>query len=467
MNFRTSINKAAEFYKNFKEETVGIISHNDTDGITSAAIIAKALQRAGTKFHIHFITRTEDDILDVIKKKNYKVFFLLDYGSKEINQIAKEIPDKTFFVLDHHPIDEKADYRTNARNINPYFYNIDGGKDVCGATICYLFARALNEKNKDLSALAIVGAVGDSQRKDGEFSGPNKEIFEQALKEGFVTTKKGLKFYGWSSRPLHKALEYSTDPFIPSISGSESAAVKFLQEIGINLKKEDDSWKTINDLTDDEKKKLATALIAKRYHVENPANIFEDKIILPKFEIPELREAEVLSATLNSCAKLEKFGIAFGVAMGNKKDFEESKEITRNYKKQIIDAMNYFYDNRKNEQIVKETEHAIYFLGKDKMDSNLAGTVATILSFNLEASGKAIFCFGKADSKLKISSRYIGKKGKVSLGEVCAKIAANLGGEGGGHDVAAGATIPIGKEEMFINEFEKELNNGKTENKTN
>ena len=276
MNFQIEIKKTAEEFKKLSKELVGIISHNDADGITSAAIISKALQRLGISFQIQFITRTEDDILESIKQKKYKVFFLLDYGSKEINNIAKENPDKTFFVLDHHPPAEIKVERNNVFNPNPLYFGIDGGREICGATVCYLFAKELDEKNKDLSALAIVGAIGDSQRKTGKFLGPNQEIFEQALKDGFIVTEKGLKFYGWSSRPLHKALSYSTDPFVPKISGSESAAVQFIKELGIPLRKEDGTWRTIRDLNEDETKKLATALIAQRQSVADPANIFEE-----------------------------------------------------------------------------------------------------------------------------------------------------------------------------------------------
>ena len=64
------------------------------------------------------------------------------------------------------------------------------------------------------------------------------------------------------NRPVHKALEYSTNPFIPGISGEESASIQFLSSLGIELKKEG-SWKTLADLTDEETKKLATAIKSK------------------------------------------------------------------------------------------------------------------------------------------------------------------------------------------------------------
>lgn len=461
MSFETEIINAAQKFKEIKDSSVGIISHNDTDGITSAAIISKAMQRMGINFQIHFITRTEEDIVKKITEKKYKTFLLLDYGSQEISNIARECSDKTFFVLDHHKPKTQLQL-SNVVHLNPHFFGIDGGSEICAAGICFLFAKALNEANKDLIYLAIVGAVGDSQRVSGKFSGPNQKIFEEALREGQVITKKGLKFYGWMSRPLHKALEYSTDPFIPNISGSESAAVQFLQELKIPLKKEDGNWRTFSDLTEDEKKKLASALIAQRHNIENPADIFEEKIILTKFPINELREVEVLSAAINSCAKLGYFGLAVGVALGNSSDYEESKSIIQSYRKEIINAMQFFYDNENNNNIVKKTKHTIYFLLGDKINPNLISTVSTILSANLEEKGKILLCMGVSGEKAKISARFIRNSNirNISLGAILSEISEKLGGEGGGHAMAAGATIPAGKEEMFINAFEEKLNNG-------
>jgi len=459
MSFQKAIETAAREFANRKFSSVGIISHNDTDGITSAAIISEALRRKGIFFQIHFITRKEKDIVEIVRRKKYPCFFLLDYGSEEIEKLTTELPDKTFFVLDHHQT-TSPEKIANAFHLNPHFYGLDGGEEVCGATISFLFAQFLDGKNKDLIDLAIVGAVGDFQRKDGKFVGLNQTLFEQALNDGYISVEKGLKFYGWSLRPLHKALEYSTEPFIPGISGSESSAVQFLQELNIPLKKEDGSWRTINDLTEEEKKKLATALILQRKHVKNPENIFEEKILLPKFKIKELQEAEVLSTALNSCAKLEKFGLALAISLGDEQAYLESKSIILDYKKKIIQAVQFYYDNANNPDFVKKTNHAIYFMAEAQLDPNVVSTVATILSGNLEEEGKILFCLAKDTDGIRVSARFIGREGKANLGKLLSAVASALGGQGGGHAMAAGATIPLGKEEMFINAIEEKLNDG-------
>jgi RecJ-like exonuclease len=47
----------------------------------------------------------------------------------------------------------------------------------------------------------------------------------------------------------------------------------------------------------------------------------------------------------------------------------------------------------------------------------------------------------------------------LNLSSALKQAAKELGGAGGGHDIAAGATIPKGKEEEFLEIVEKEIKN--------
>jgi RecJ-like exonuclease len=66
--------------------------------------------------------------------------------------------------------------------------------------------------------------------------------------------------------------------------------------------------------------------------------------------------------------------------------------------------------------------------------------------------GVAILAFANDDEGVKVSAR--GTPGLVrqglDLSAVMGEAAPAVGGEGGGHDVAAGATIPAGTEEPFV-----------------
>jgi single-stranded DNA-specific DHH superfamily exonuclease len=67
-----------------------------------------------------------------------------------------------------------------------------------------------------------------------------------------------------------------------------------------------------------------------------------------------------------------------------------------------------------------------------------------------------VFAFVDTDDGVsKISARLIGlEEAPYSLNDVISKVASDLGGEGGGHMFAAGASIPKGCEQMFINRME-------------
>jgi len=63
-----------------------------------------------------------------------------------------------------------------------------------------------------------------------------------------------------------------------------------------------------------------------------------------------------------------------------------------------------------------------------------------------------IFGFAYAEDGVKVSgrgTRDLVKRG-LDLAEIMREASRTLGGEGGGHDVAAGATIPRGSETEFL-----------------
>lgn len=61
--------------------------------------------------------------------------------------------------------------------------------------------------------------------------------------------------------------------------------------------------------------------------------------------------------------------------------------------------------------------------------------------------------------KIKLSARGTKKlvEQGLNLGKILAESCAAVGGVGGGHNIAAGATIPNGKLEEFLLEFSKRL----------
>ena len=86
-----------------------------------------------------------------------------------------------WIVLDHHQIpDEEMD---NPNVINAWKYGIDGGVEICAGGMAYLAAMALDEKNSDLSAIAVVSALGDRQDQGERKSFTGKILRLQKLQK--------------------------------------------------------------------------------------------------------------------------------------------------------------------------------------------------------------------------------------------------------------------------------------------
>ncbi len=63
-----------------------------------------------------------------------------------------------------------------------------------------------------------------------------------------------------------------------------------------------------------------------------------------------------------------------------------------------------------------------------------------------------LLAFARAEDGVKVSARsprHLVRRG-LNLAEIMKRAAASVGGEGGGHNVAAGATIPEGSEDEFL-----------------
>ncbi len=434
-------------------DQIRVVSHYDADGICSAAIMTKALLRKGKDFHLAFVQQINDDILMELDAEKRKVIIFLDLGSGYLNDIKNHIKDSRVIICDHHqPVGEAGD---NVTEINSVSSGIDG--NISGAGVTYLLARTMSSENIDLASLAIVGAIGDSQidsvGKDWRLNGLNMEIVKDAEKKGKLNVSKGLRIWGRYSRPLHKALQYSIDPYIPGISGSESASVQFLNEIGIPVKKSDGEWNTISDLTIDQQKKLATEIIKERIRVNHsdPDVVFGD--VYELLDKPGIfRDASEFATVLNACGKMDNASLGVSVCLNRPDSFEEVKKVVAKYRNEIGKAISWIYRQIDGKTDKVKIMKGVYILAGDAISEHFISNATSTVSHSGILPDKPIFGLANAERGIKISARIskeLVDKG-MRLNEIMNKIASKYGTEGGGHMAASGATIPAGKEEEFI-----------------
>jgi len=459
--FYESVEKAVEKFKSFnKNETIRLISHLDADGISACAILIHLLTQENRKYSISIVQQLDRDKLLEISKESYSYFIFSDLGSGQIKNINELFKNKQAIILDHHEPEKIDNLNPNIIHINPHLLGIDGSKEISGAGVVYLFAKSIDKKHEDLAHIAIIGAMGDVQEDNG-FLNLNNQILETAVSRGKLKVKKGLRMFGMQTKPLHKVLEYSTDPYIPGVSGSESGAIQFLHQININPKNEKGEWKKIVNLNDEEMKKLITGIVMKRMNETKPEDILGNIYTLPHEEKESpTKDAKEFATLLNACGRMEKASFGMGACLGIKKDKQKAFQTLLDYKKEIVNAINWYNDNKNNESITKGKRFMI-INAQDNINANIIGTLASIISKSndIEKNTYILSLAQTLNKTTKVSLRISGlNKEDIDLREILKQIIAKTGGEAGGHINAAGALIPIEKEQEFIETAKQILN---------
>jgi RecJ-like exonuclease len=444
---------------------IRIITHYDTDGITSAAIMTRTLDRIGKDFHLSFLNQLDSKKMQKISEERYGMFLFLDLGSGNLGDMQKFFNSRKVIIADHHQIQGSIDGgNKNIIILNPLEFGIS--ENISGSGVTYLIARALGKENTDLSALAVIGAVGDSQigsiGENWGLFGLNKEILKDATTAKKINIGMGLRIWGRKGRPIHKALEYCTDPYIPGVSGSESAAVQFLSEIGIKMKNEDGSWKSLAQLTEEEQKKLADGIIKERIkgNETNPHYIFGE--FYEFMEKDASYDVGEFATVINATGKTMNPWLGMSLCIGNSAEYSRVRDIYEGYRRDIGKALSWV---EKNKSIIKENENGFYLMGGKNISEHIISNVVSILNKSGFSNNKPVFAFvDTEDGGVKISARLGGNPAeKINIMEIVLSAAKECGGEGGGHKMAAGAMIPKGKEEMFINIAEIILKNKRDE----
>ncbi|MBS7621772.1 DHH family phosphoesterase, partial [Candidatus Bathyarchaeota archaeon] len=161
-----------------------IIHHDDADGLCSAAITQKALEREGVKAETFCLEKVYKEIIRDIHSKTGQKIFYVDIGSSHADLISEYNEGRNLtIILDHH--DPKVSKDPKVLDLNLENFGFKGETDFSGATCCYLFARALNQENYDLGYLALVGSC---EIPEG-FKAVNKLVLDESLKAGVVRGK--------------------------------------------------------------------------------------------------------------------------------------------------------------------------------------------------------------------------------------------------------------------------------------
>ena len=455
----TNARKAAELIKKHRHRSIEIVSHMDADGVCSAAIISKALDRLDIKHNVKFVRMLYREVVDELDPADLTIF--TDLGSSQLQNLQTKFCDHNVIISDHHEPRQMGGW-PGLVHLNAHHYGLNGAQEISGAGMTYLIARELDRANLDLSALAIVGAIGDIQNAWGKLLGYNREIAKDAISSGVLDQGIDLMLYGRHSIPIFKALEIFTDPPTPGVSNSPSGCTSLLKDLNIPLKS-DSEWRRPVDLTDSEKQRLATELIARAYmHVPEelvryvPGLIIGEVYTLLKEQGRSmLRGAEEFGTCINSTARQEQPLIGLEVAKGDRGTYYRAMlNLLRHHRRNIAKGMEFIEQNGIQHG---PKGYLQYFDGTGAIKETFIGTIAGLtLGHERCDPYKPVIGIIREGGAAKISARcskLLFLKG-LNMGQAIFDAAQSVGGEGGGHAVACGAQVPENKVPKFLKKFE-------------
>lgn len=461
------MNRAASAISNSTK--VLAVSHIDADGITSLAIVVTMLERLGKKVswkNIHQLSsETILDVKELVGEFRPDLVVFSDFGSGQMDLVRGNIQGESgvdaIVILDHHiPSDERADswIEGNAQGIvevNPCQHGMIGSSELSGAGLAFLVAYSISPENVDLSELAVVGATGDLQDYYGRgFSGLNKEIIALAQDHGYVKVHKDLTFFGISTRPLPFLLEYTTDPYLPGITGNRDGCFAFFDELGITLKDDQGEWRTWADLKLDEKKRVIQKLIDSILQsYENPraaTGIIGDVMTLVRRPPrTELRTAKEFSTLLNACGRNKKPEVGVRICFGDLDAWREGQVLLQQHRANLASAL-----RRLETGGVQEMPGMYLVMDPETPDTIVGVVIGMAQGSRIIPTDKPVIGVSTKVSDegpmLKISGRAVSSlvKRGINLREAFVSASKSLNdrygkmiAEGGGHPMAAGAFV--------------------------
>ena len=425
-----------------------LVGQYDADGISATSIAHQLLTRLGKDFEYEIVKQLyEEDIDRLAENREEDLLFFVDTGSGQSQYMQERLVEeegKQVVISDHHDPQIEGDFP----HFNPHFEGYDGGEAISAAGMTYILAKQISSDNQDLIPFALIGAAGDIQKQEGEFLGLNTNLVEEAVNNNYIEKRKGLDLYGRTTKPLHKSLMYTSDPHLEGITNNESGAIQAVKEAGVNIR-ENGEFKTLSDLQPEEEKKLIHNLITNGHDVE--------KLLNNIYTLENGYEIDEYSTIINACGRLGEPRKGVKILLENDQNLAE--KISRKYGRKISKSLKYAEKNKENEEVIYEEEIGVLD-AEDNIEDDFIGTVTTIIMSNGFYTAPVVAGFAHTEkNKIKVSTRGTKKavENGLNLGETIEKIIENTEGEGGGHNIAAGAKIPRENKQQFIEDLKNEV----------
>ncbi|KQM11170.1 hypothetical protein AOA80_09760 [Methanomassiliicoccales archaeon RumEn M1] len=222
------------------------------------------------------------------------------------------------------------------------------------------------------------------------------------------------------------------------MSGSREGAKALLEQAGI------DADASSRDLDEAQGRKLSS-LIALRLVEQGVPMSTMDEIVHERYFFPRVdMEAGELSSLLNACGRSNNEGMGLALTLGDREALEGARRLRADYVDEVMAGL-----ARIEREGVTAMENIQYFFN-DSL--GLSGILCGVTMQYLGDRNKPTIALSEHDEGIKVSSRAtfpLLEQG-VDLAVGMRESAAKVGGFGGGHRIAAGATVPKGRVDEFL-----------------
>jgi len=432
--FDMAVSQFCDLSSNFQK--VIAISHNDADGISSLHLIQNLLYRMNLNYDYFIYNRSVSwaNYLDGIfsrRNTDKTAFIFTDVGSN-LNELIPIVKDRNerFFILDHHEVETSIHIDQHPENlmfVNPTLYGFDGIDHIAGATLTYMFAKAIKPQIIKQGWLAVIGIAGDSLKPTDQLQSFNKEVYQELITEEVIDDREGLILFGGMHDSIKNGLKYSILPFVKKFGGDPNNTIElFLEDLHINPDKK------VARLSESEIQKIQE---------EGNFESYGNYAILPN-KRGLLKYAFEYALLLNIlCFK----NISAAVSI------IQLQSITR-YAKKIY--YNYISSLARNLKIISrklpryETDYAIFIRIKGEIPPSNWSDTASFSTVNELFDPYKIILLGGLERKsqtIKLSIRctrkFLKRNSGVGVNKLISKIINELGGTGGGHKLAGGIRL--------------------------
>lgn len=421
--------------------TVTVVHHIDADGVSGGAVALECLARAGIPSREVAAKSLDDVHIMALQEGEHDALWFCDFGSTAYMHF-----DVPRLVCDHHQLVRDGTEESFA-HVNPLLDDLEGDT-ISGAGCTFLVAMAYDAGNLDLVSVALVGATGDQQDRHGGFDGANKALLEAGIEAGLLSATPELAFFGTQTRPLPTFLAYA-DTKVPGATGSRRDAEAFLLGLGIPLNEGGErTWAQLND---DERTKVRSAIIDRLLDCGlSTEGLWRTNVqVLAEAAGSPVRELQEFGTLLNSTARYDAPHIGLAVARGDRGEaYMEALGLRDGHKRNLVRSLDAFGKVGVNEETAVQWAH---------LEGHVRDTVVGIVcgmaldGLGLRRDMPLIGFAHTDDGRTKVSSRAPHElKGRIDLATAMREGAAAFDGQGGGHEGAAGATIPRGSEPAFL-----------------